>query len=398
MAQVINPTSFPHALYRKLGPGGLEYQVLAVRGTFRFTGNNRRLALAETQRPIRWQETYAAGPEGGQARYIVDDSDLIIGKPTTDVHVHGILRSPTGQPRSAWQVRVQVGPVDKRLIVRGPREFRWQLIGGWRVTQAEPVSEVPLDYRYAFGGHYTPEAHEVGNDTLDVAARTLYYPDNPVGRGWLPKRADYKQAPGEVAKYLRPDLNAVTRLPAPQLEDPDWPVHSPFDRLPPAGFGPIARWWQPRINRQGTLDEEWLAHRHPHWPDDFDARFYNSAHPDLMAPDYLRGDELVILTNCLAGSQRLQSGNVSLYSYRTRLPGLAIKALAEQQSGKQTVTRLALDTVGIDLDLNELTLTWRALFPPQDPLRRMVVAATGLRSPRTASAVLPATGGTRHVG
>ena len=44
MAQVINPTSFPHALYRKLGPGGLEYQVLAVRGTFRFTGNNRRLA------------------------------------------------------------------------------------------------------------------------------------------------------------------------------------------------------------------------------------------------------------------------------------------------------------------------------------------------------------------
>ena len=201
-----------------------------------------------------------------------------------------------------------------------------------------------------------------------------------------------------MAKHLQPDLNAITRLPAPQLEDPDWPVHSPFDRLPPAGFGPIARWWQPRINRQGTLDEEWLAHRHPHWPDDFDARFYNSAHPDLMAPDYLRGDEVVILTNCLAGSQRIQSGNVSLFSHRTRLPGLAVKALAEQRSGKRTITRLALDTVGIDLDLNELTLTWRALFPTQDPLCRMIVAATGLRSPRTVSSVRPATGGTRHVG
>ena len=391
VAKIINPTSFPHTLYRKLGPGGLEYHVLAVRGTFRFTGNNRRLALSEAQRPIRWQETYAGGPEGGQARYIVDDSDLIIGKPTTDVHVHGTLRSPTGQPRSAWQVRVQVGSVDKRLIVRGPREFRWQLLGGWRVTQAEPVSEVPLDYRYAFGGHYSlPDG--------DATTNTLYYPDNPVGRGWLPKRADYKQVSCEVARYLKSDLNGVTRLPAPQLEDPDWRVTSPFDRLPPAGFGPIARWWQPRINCQGTLDEEWLAHRHPHWPDDFDARFYNSAHPDLIAPDYLRGDELITLTNCLAGSQRLQSDNVSLYRYRTRLPGLAIKALAEQQSGKQTVTRFALDTVGIDLDLNELTLTWRALFPTQDPLRRMIVAATGLRSPRTASAVLPATGGTRHVG
>ena len=117
-----------------------------------------------------------------------------------------------------------------------------------------------------------------------------------------------------------------------------------------------------------------------------------------MAPDYLHGDELVILTNCLAGSQRLPSGSVSLYSYRPRLPGLAIKALAEQQSGKQTVTRLTLDTVGIDLDLNELTLTWRALFPPQDPLRRMIVAATGLRRQRPLPSTLATPGGTRHAG
>ncbi|UZH09850.1 hypothetical protein OM794_21400 [Halomonas sp. BDJS001] len=33
------------------------------------------------------------------------------------------MRSPTGQPRSTWQVRLQVGPVDKRLIVRGPGSF-----------------------------------------------------------------------------------------------------------------------------------------------------------------------------------------------------------------------------------------------------------------------------------
>ncbi|WP_413927724.1 DUF2169 domain-containing protein [Halomonas sp. BDJS001] len=38
---------------------------------------------------------------------------------------------------------------------------------------------MPLDYRYAFGGHYRlPEG--------DALANTLYYPDNPAGRGWLP--------------------------------------------------------------------------------------------------------------------------------------------------------------------------------------------------------------------
>ena len=74
--------------------------------------------------------------------------------------------------------------MDKCLIVRGPREFRWQLLGGWRGTDLTPVSEVPLDYRYAFGGHYRlPDEAALAN--------TLYYPDNPAGRGWLPSCADY---------------------------------------------------------------------------------------------------------------------------------------------------------------------------------------------------------------
>ena len=56
----------------------------------------------------------------------------------------------------------------------------------------------------------------------------------------MPSRADYKRVSSEVARYLKPDLNAVTRLPAPQLEDPDWLVTSPFDRPALTSFGPIA--------------------------------------------------------------------------------------------------------------------------------------------------------------
>ena len=105
------------------------------------------------------------------------------------------------------------------------------------MTQAEPVSEVLLDYRYAFGGHYTPEVHEVGNDTLDVASRTLYYPDNSVGRGWLPKRADYKQVPGEVAKYLK-ILTPSRGYPRLNWKTPTGPSIRPLTAFPQQALAP----------------------------------------------------------------------------------------------------------------------------------------------------------------
>lgn len=103
-------------------------------------------------------------------------------------------------------------------------------------------------------------------------------------------------------------------------------------------------------------------------------------------PEYVQGNEEIILTNCLAGSQLMPAGQgtSSFYTHRSRLPGLNIQALAEQPSGKRTVTTLALDTISIDLDERELTLTWRALFPTDDPVRRMIVAASALRTRRRA--------------
>jgi hypothetical protein len=54
----------------------------------------------------------------------------------------------------------------------------------------------------------------------------------------------------------------------------------------------------------GTYDEAWKQHRHPQLPKDFDYRFYQTAHPKLIYPGHLRGDEMVQIVNMTPGGGR----------------------------------------------------------------------------------------------
>ncbi|WP_447928957.1 hypothetical protein [Vreelandella sp. EE27] len=85
MANVTNPTPFPHALFRKLGPGDQEYDVLTVRATYRFTGDGWPLQMASQQRPIRFQTELAGDSANPFAQWIRDDRDVLFGKLGTEV-------------------------------------------------------------------------------------------------------------------------------------------------------------------------------------------------------------------------------------------------------------------------------------------------------------------------
>ena len=63
----------------------------------------------------------------------------------------------------------------------------------------------------------------------------------------------------------------------------------------PAGFGPIARHWSPRVKFAGTYDAKWKQERLPLSPADFDDRFYLCVPEDQQAPSYLKGGEPVEL-------------------------------------------------------------------------------------------------------
>jgi hypothetical protein len=103
----------------------------------------------------------------------------------------------------------------------------------------------------------------------------------------------------------------------------------------------------------GTYDDAWLADRHPQLPADFDYRFYQTAHPALILPCYLRGDESVELLGLTPGG-----GSLAF-----TLPGKRPWALFSWAGGRLVATGLNLDGLHVDLRGDppwQVDLTWRA--------------------------------------
>lgn len=358
MAEIDNRSDFPHAWFEKTGPGGISYDVLALRGTFDLAGDGRALQQADEQSPIVWADEYDGPAEGNPMQSVLlREGDLSLFKPATDVYVTGTAWSSNAGPQRSWTAGVRIGPVRQLLQLHGPRRFerKW---GHWRLTKAAPVESVPLDYRHAFGGCFASEASE------RLPAEFACKPDNPAGCGWLPDNDILKALSDSARSQISARIAKLRELPAPRIEDPYAPIAHPDDRRPGVGFSPLARWCQPRQQYAGTYDERWQSERYPLLPEDFDLRFYQAAPPGLICPGHLSGDEVVMLEGLLP------EGPIS-----THLPGVLALASITTAAGKRQKGRLLLDTVAIDLDARQVSLVWRSIFERDDPVRRVALGA-----------------------
>ena len=121
-------------------------------------------------------------------------------------------------------------------------------------------------------------------------------------------------------------------------------------------FGPVGRTWEPRIKRAGTYDKNWLKHRSPKLPEDFQEAFYNCAPEDQQMPGYLRGDEEV----------RVQNMHPEHSDFRCRLPGVRVRALLDRKVGAryqfEEIT-MNLDTLWVDMEALQMVLVWRGRIP-----------------------------------
>lgn len=314
---LINRTPFAYEALLLTDEEGVAQFAPCVQATFALR-TDARLALLDEQPRVRLAGQWRGDPASSS---MVLEPQIAFTKPATDIVLLGHAHAPT-PGATEGTVGIRVGPVQKVARVFGDRRIVSRL-GRTSVTPTAPFERIPIEHERAFGGW---DRHDPDSQMHRREAR------NPVGVG-------FRVTP------LGADEQAL-----PNFEDPQQLFRSWGDTPPPAGFGFIAPDWQPRLAFAGTYDTTWARARKPLLPHDFDRRFFNAAAPGLIAPGHLRGDEPVAV---IGATPR---GRVAF-----ALPGLpAPLCLMELRGRKRVPLQTVLDTLVVDMDALQVTLTWRA--------------------------------------
>jgi len=363
--ELINNTPCPSLCFHARDQHGQPSHVLVMRATYDINADGT-LELSGNQAPLVLTDEYYGEPNRSSVR---QESDLVPYKPRCDVIVNATAQAPEGRPALGFVVGARIngpsgeggepGPVilEKRLVVTGPRRWEKGRMGGWKLRPpTEPVASLPLRYEYAYGGecrvnrddpdgqwidaahHLTEEqraTHPDGRDSAPLAHAVCE--TNPLGMGFVEEW------------YLK--ARKPKTFPAPQVDAPENPVAELCKRYQPQGFGIITKSWKPRLRLAGTFDGEWLATRRPDLPKDFDAAFWNGAHPDMQTP-HLAGNEEVTLTNLTPEG-----------FLKFRLPGNPPIVKARYATGRVTPVIAKLDTLIIEPDAMKVSLVRRAVMP-----------------------------------
>ena len=316
MLQLKNETPFAATMALFPNEQGIDSLYVVVKATFGLGGG---VHVADDQVPPLAADQFWADPVKSSIKYA---ADLHLTKPSTDVALVGRARAEHGGAVPYLDTTLVIAEKTKSLRVFGNREWR----DDGSVTPPEPFESMPLVYEFAFGG-----VHKVKSEPPEV----LSEPRNPLGRGFRGKRKDREMA----------------GRPLPNIEDPAEPFEQAGDKASPQGFGFIAPSWQPRLPYAGTYDQAWQENRAPYLPEDFDPRFFNAAHPDLVFDRYLQGGEPVEVLNAS------RDGPV-----RFTLPVCAL-SLSVEIAGAVETPPLNLETVLIEPDQRRVCLTWRAMQP-----------------------------------
>ena len=331
-----------------------------VKGTFRLVSGGPAEPWPDGPGPLAGDTPWPDAPALGLAY----PSDFVPWKPRGEWIVVGRARPPLFYPLDAadspfaWQgegdsrrfmIAAGVGAVEKRVEVFGERHW-WRLVIHLPSEPEAARAATPLSYAFAWGG---PR-----------------HAKNPIGTG---------HGGGPLPTFERPG---------------DWP-ESYHDRRDPAGLAPLPAEWPQRSARRGTLDDRWIATRWPWLPDDIDYRHFLSTAPDQWASGYFRGDEPLSLVH-LHPSRAAFTG--FLPGVRPRLGLVRRHARHEASAGPRGFDRarlfpaeevpLALDTVWIDADGEQVVLVWRGLTaiatPKMPDIALVTLAAEGLDEPAAA--------------
>lgn len=353
---VDNFTGYPHFTFDKLGQGNQFYDVVILKGSFGMQ-DNALVRAPEQIKPVLADEYWDDDdPEISSLRAA---GDVLVYKPGTDVFVTGTAKTFEGKPEKEWNGMLRVARdvrgknetlIQKSLRFTGPRRWQHGLLSGWTLSAPERATDVALRYEHAYGGWWRNPQEK------DPDCARQVYEQNPSGSGHFGKSHDTgRDYPGPRIELRAKTIDAGNR-----------------DYVP-GGFGPVARFWQPRLKLAGTYDEAWLqrtlASPVPYYPDDLDLRFFQYAPADQVTSTHLRGDEWLELAGLFDDVRALS----------VQLPQVRIDAELTRADGGQTGEPMKLDTVHIDLDSRRVYLTWRLTLPQSADIVHAALHQTPLR-------------------
>lgn len=239
-----NHTPFANAISLYPDETGADAIFATIRATFILED---KWYLQKPQPNVELADVYYGDPASTSLQYA---SETHCGKLSTDVAIVGSAVS--AQPTEQMTVSAQVGKLHRSIRVWGDRE-----IENGHQTRPVPFHEMPVIYENAFGG-----GEKISQGRYEA------YEANPVGKGFSVKLA---ARPRQLPNLTCIDGNYEDRA--------------------PACFGFVAPHWSRRRSQAGTYDDKWAETRAPFLPQDFDKRFFNSAHTDWIYSGFMKGDE-----------------------------------------------------------------------------------------------------------
>lgn len=260
MLELINNTPWQTELFPGYDLKGNSQLTCVIKIGFSFDASGQLFALEKSEPILEHDYYYEDDPINCS---ICGAEESMPFKQGGELLIYGSAQPYQGQCQMT-EVAVTLNKENKKLIQKrlkifGNRDWQASLLG---VIASKPdlLKALPLRYEYAYGGS-------------DPKNPAKVYPYNPIGIGYSEKNW------------------RVAGLALPQIEQGPKFITSPDQQPLPAGFGPVDRSWQPRLNSELVASEAGKNNISP--------EYYNTAPLDQRISESFQGGEELIFSGLL---------------------------------------------------------------------------------------------------